>query len=122
MTMPDWWLTASGLFFILGCIAFLAIILVAVLAGMMVLDIRRRITSVLDGANGIVEKAKSIADTVSDTTTDVAARAKGLARIVDDQAGAAFDTMDKYAPALLGFSVLAKIWNLAKDKKNWWGR
>jgi hypothetical protein len=115
--MPDWWLTASGLFFILGSVAMILLTIVAVVLVWAILDLKKGIVALTGKVETLTEKVSGIADQVQSITTEVGTRATGITRMVDDVAGGAIDVVEKFAPLLLGAGAVIRMFSGARRRR-----
>ncbi len=113
--LPNEWLWLSGLFFALGSLLVLVLIVVALYSIRVLADLSRQVHSLTEKVEGIAERVDDIAKTVQTVTTEVGVRTSGIVRTVDNIAGGTFDFLEKFAPL---FMLLGAIWRLrARAKK-----
>lgn len=113
MNLPDWWIGASGVFFIVGTLAVFALIVLSIILIQLALELRTQIKTLTAKVEVLTDKTTQIADQIKDVTNDVSIRTKGIVKVVDDNAGTAFAIIEKIAPALvvagLGFRLFRMI-------------
>ncbi len=115
--MPEWWLTASGVFFVLGSISF---VVLCVLLGALVyiaLDLRTSLKMISHRVEILADKVEGIADQVKSVTTEVGVRTTGITRMVDDMAGSSLNMIERFAPFLVGIGVVLRIAGGLKRRK-----
>ncbi len=107
--MPDWWLNASGLFFVLGSIAFVAgVILIAYLI-YAVMQLHRQVLLLTHKVEEISDSVKSTAKTIEKTTEEVGIRVSGITGVVDESASRAFGLIERVVPYLLGIGLFWRL-------------
>ena len=110
MKFPDWWLTASGMFFVLGSVFMIIGTAVACVLVWVLLELRVSINRLTSKVEEISDKVNEVAGTVKDVTTEVSTRASGLTRMVDDAAGGAMDVVERFAPLFIGLAAVFKLY------------
>ena len=114
--IPGWWINASGAFFVLGTTAMLVIL---ILLGVLIntaLELSRTVKSLGDRVERIGERVENVSKQVQTITEVVNVRTQGLVRMVDDSADRAFNTVDKFGPAVLAAAIIVKVVKLFKSK------
>lgn len=117
MQFPDYWVTASGVFFVLGSFALIVAIALLVVLIKLVLDLIDHMKTLGNRVEAIGNKVDDVASKVQQTTTELSVRANGITGYIDNSAQDAFKWVDKLSPYLAVFAVLAKIFALAKGRK-----
>ena len=115
--LPEWWLGISGVFFALGSVAMLSIVVMTVLLYRVILELRDGVRVLGTRVDALTQKVDGIASTVKDVTDDFGVRAKGITRVVDNHANTAFDLVEKFAPIIVGAATIARIIGLARGKR-----
>ncbi len=115
--MPDWWLTASGTFFVLGSAAMLVLVGVLAYLAKVIADLRHSMLALAGRVEALTVKVDSIAEQVKTVTTEVGARTTGIVRMVDDVAGPAVTIVERFAPALVGLAVVGRIIGYFKNRR-----
>lgn len=114
--MPAWWINASGVFFILGSLAMIAMILLAIVLIHLALELKSQLASLNAKVETLTEKANSVAGQVQALTSDVTTRGQGLVRVMDDRANVAFEIIEKAAPVLVAVGMFLRLKALAGGK------
>ncbi len=115
--MPDWWITSSGVFFVLGtAVLILMAVFLAVLVWLL-FDLRNQIQVLLGKVNEVADKADAIATNLKDVSQEVGTRARGIVRVVDDHASTAFGIIERFAPLFLGVGLVTKIVGLVRPRR-----
>lgn len=114
--MPDWVSFSVGLAAILASITFLVIIIVAAYTVVLLITVRSQVQTISAKVDGIANDAKAITAKADDMTTDIAARAKGIASFVDDSASNVFHVIDKYAPLFVSAGILMRLFAFLKRR------
>lgn len=114
---PEWWLTVSGLYFVLASIVM--IVTLALLATLirLTMDLISAVKTMNNRVQSLTDRVEAIAETVQDVTNDVGSRTKGIVKVVDDHALAAFDLVEKYAPLLVGAAIVLKLGSLFGSRR-----
>lgn len=112
--LPAWWINASGLFFILGCVALIASLILCVVLGHVVLELAGQVKKLTAKVEELTDKTKAIASNVETLTKDVSVRTTGIAKVVDDNAHKAFDIIEKVAPVMVVAGVALRLIGLVK--------
>lgn len=110
MQIPDWWLTASGLFFILGSIAMVVFTVLVAVAIWVMLDLKDKANQINGKVSSIGEKVEDITQTVSSVTSDLGARAKGIAHLVDEHTSTAMNVIERLGPPVLAVALMMKLY------------
>jgi hypothetical protein len=117
MQFPDYWVTASGVFFVLGSLALIVGIALLVVLIKLVLDLITQMKALSNRVDAIGTKVDDVASKVQQTTTELSVRANGITGYIDSSAQDAFKWVDKLSPYLAVFAVIAKVFSLAKGRK-----
>lgn len=115
-SLPESWITASTIFFILGSVAMALIALVSVGVFWILLDLRKMISGLNVRVTALTEKVDGIATNVKDVTDEVGVRARGITRVVDEHAQTAFGIVEKVAPLFLAIGIVTRIAKLVKSR------
>lgn len=107
--MPDWWLTASGVFFILGSVAMLVTVVLLAVLGYAALELRTGVQELSKKIDAITTKVDDIATNLKHVTSEVSTRTTGMVRMIDDAAGGAMTIVEKFAPVLVGVAAVGRI-------------
>lgn len=117
MNLPGWWVNASGVFFILGSVAVIALVILTVVLVHVALELNSQIKRLTNKVEILTEKTTAIADQVKDLTQDVSIRTKGIVKMVDDNAITAFGIVEKFAPALVAAGVVFRMFKLLGGRR-----
>lgn len=112
--MPDWWITSSGVFFVLGTAVLILMAVATCVLIYLLLDLRKQIQGLVGKVNEVADKADAIATNLKDVSQEVGTRARGIVRVVDDHANTAFGIIEKFAPLFLGIGLISKILKLVR--------
>ncbi|QYK54218.1 MAG: hypothetical protein KF824_04800 [Fimbriimonadaceae bacterium] len=112
--MPEWWLTSSGIFFILGAVAMGLIAISSMGLLWILLDLRKGLLQLNAKANALTDKVDTIATNVKDVTDEIGTRARGITKVVDEHAHTAFSVIEKVAPVFIAIGLISKIAKLVK--------
>jgi predicted PurR-regulated permease PerM len=115
--MPDWWLSSSGLFFVLGSILMVVLIAISLYLIKILADISRQLHALTNRVDGIAKRVDNIAETVQNITQEVGVRTTGIVRYVDQIAGGTFDFLEKFAPLFMAFGAVWKLGVMIKRGK-----
>ena len=115
--LPEWWLTASGMFFVLGSVAMVVIVVLLAILTYAILELRKHVKELSVKIDGITDRVESIATTVQHVTTEIGTRATGLTRMIDDNAGTAMTIVERFGPLLVGAATVFKIFMAFKGRK-----
>jgi hypothetical protein len=116
-TMPTWWLTASGMFFVLGSIAMLVSVVLLAILGYAALELRKGVQELSVKIDTITTKVDDIATNLKHVTTEVSTRTTGMVRMIDDAAGGAMTIVEKFAPVLVGIAAAARIFSAFRGRR-----
>lgn len=116
--MPDWWLTSSGIFFVVGSVVMGVMVFVSAALIWLLLDLRRSISSINKRVVDLTDRVQGIATNVSDVTNEVGIRTRGIVRVVDDHAHTALEIVEKFAPLILGITIVTKIVKLVRVSRS----
>ncbi len=117
MNLPGWWVNASGVFFVLGSVAVIALLILVIVLVHVALELNSQIKKLTGKVEVLTEKTTAIADQVKDLTQDVSIRTKGIVKVVDDNAGNAFGIVERFAPALVTAGVVFKLFSLLGGRR-----
>lgn len=112
--MPEWWINASGLFFILGSVAVIASLVLCIILAHVVLELSAQVKKLTAKVEELTDRTKSIAENVDSLTKDVSMRATGIVKVVDDNAHKAFDVIEKAAPFVIVAGMALRLFGLVK--------
>lgn len=115
--LPEWWLTASGMFFVLGSVAMVVTVVLLAVLVYAVLELRKSVIVLSVKVDQITDKVNAIASTVQQVTSDVGTRATGITRMIDDAAGGAMDIVEKFAPLLVGVATVARVFMAFRGRR-----
>lgn len=115
--MPEWWLTSSGIFFILGAVAMGLIAVSSMGLLWILLDLRKGMLQLNAKANALTDKLDAIATNVKSVTDEVGTRARGITKVVDEHAHTAFGIIEKIAPIFIAIGLMNKIAKLVRRVK-----
>ncbi len=107
--VPNWWINTSGLFFILGSIAMIVMIVLTALLIKVVLDLHKSLQQLSTRVQALTTKVEGIADQVNTVTREVGVRTTGIVRMVDDTAMSAMTIVERFAPILIVIGAVVKI-------------
>lgn len=117
MNLPGWWVNASGVFFILGSGAVIALVILTIVLINVALELNAQIKKLTHKVEILTDKTTAIADQVKDLTQDVSVRTKGIVKVVDDNALTAFSIVERFAPALVAAGVVFRMFKLLGGRK-----
>lgn len=115
--LPEWWLTASGTFFVLGSAAMIVVVVVLAYLVKVVADLRHAVLGLANRVEKLTDKVDGIAEQVKTVTTEVGTRTTGIVRMVDEMAAPALNVVEKFAPVLMGIAVVGRIISLFTSRK-----
>lgn len=107
--MPGWWLTASGVFFVLASVAMLVTVVLLAILGYAALEMRTGVKELSVKIDAITTKVDDIATNLKHVTGEVSTRTNGIVRMIDDAAGGAMTIVEKFAPVLVGVAAVGRI-------------
>lgn len=108
-SLPGWWLNASGMFFVLGSIAFVACVILLTFLIYAVMQLHRQVVTLTNKIDEIGNSVKSTARTIEKTTEEVGIRVSGITGVVDESASRAFGLIDRVVPYLLGIGLFWRL-------------
>ena len=114
--LPESWVTASTIFFILGSVAMGLIAIVSVGVFWVLLDLRTMLSGLNKRVITLSEKVDHIATNIKDVSDEVGTRTRGIARIVDDHAQTAFTIVEKVAPAFIAIGIVSRVIKMIRSK------
>ncbi|MBX3111517.1 MAG: hypothetical protein KF857_05865 [Fimbriimonadaceae bacterium] len=115
--IPEWWLTASGAFFVLGSAATLVSVVALAYLIKVLADLRHATLALGARVEKLTEKVDGIAEQVRTVTTEVGARTTGIVRLVDEVAGPAVQIVERFAPLLMGLAAVGKIFAAYRTRR-----
>ncbi len=115
--MPDWWLTSSGIFFILGAVAMGLIAVSSMGLLWILLDLRKGLVALNAKALALTHKVDLIATNVKDVTDEVGVRTRGITQMTDERAHTAFAIVEKFAPMFIAIGLASKVVKLVRRVK-----
>lgn len=116
-TLPPWWINASGVFFILGSVALIALLILVCVLISVSLDLVKQLKALTSKVEELTTKANGIADQVQSLTTDVSVRTKGIVSVVDENAHRAFGIVEKAAPVLVAVGLVLRLASLIPGRR-----
>lgn len=117
MNLPEWWIGASGVFFIVGTLAVFALIVLAIVLIQLALELRAQIKTLTSKVEILTDKTTIIAEQIKDVTQDVSMRTKGIVKVVDDNASTAFGIIEKIAPAMVVAGLGFRLFRMLGSKR-----
>lgn len=117
MNLPEWWLTASGAFFVLGSAAMLVMVAVLAYLVKVLADLRHAMLALASRVEQLTTKVDGIAEQVKTVTTEVGVRTTGIVRMVDDIASPALRIVERFAPVFIGVAAVARIFTAFRARR-----
>lgn len=109
MNFPEWWLTASGMFFVLGSAAMIVMVVVLGFMVWALIELRTSVNRLTAKVEEISDKVNSVASTVQTVTTEVGTRANGITKMIDEHTGTAMGLVEKFAPLLVALATTLRL-------------
>lgn len=113
--IPTWWLVVSAIFFALGSLFLLALVVVVLKLIQAIQQLTPKVEAISDKVHDIGSKVEDLTTNVKTSLETFTGRAKSVAGSVDLVAHTASRTFEKFSPVVIGILSALRILKAVKE-------